>query len=109
MTVSAAKGLIPGVLVPEGFKRARKDVGISSYALCSVFLHERDLILATAQDRQFVPHRLLSAFSERVGNVSWEQPEIDLHSTQVDRLVRLFEGETVVLGGRFVLRRRSQN
>jgi hypothetical protein len=43
----------------------------------------------------------LSAFSEEFGAVSSDQPGIEIHSPRVDRLVRLLQGETVVLGGAF--------
>jgi hypothetical protein len=52
-------------------------------------------------DRFFVSRRLVDAFSETVAVMSLHKSQIDLESGQIDRLVRLFRGETVVLGGSF--------
>jgi hypothetical protein len=97
MTVEEARERIPGMVVPAGFRQSRGNIGISSHALCSTFLEDRDLVLSSGKDRYVVSRRLISAFSERVAAVSTDQREIDLQSSQVDRLVRLFQGETVVV------------
>jgi hypothetical protein len=90
-----------GMLIPEGFRLRRGDVGISSRALCSAFLEDRDLVLTSGADRFLVSHRLTSAFSETVAAISSDETEIPFDWYHVDRLIRLFQGETVVLGGQF--------
>jgi hypothetical protein len=101
MAVRAVHEQIPGVVVAEEFVRERNDIGISLSALCSVFLDDRDMLLSSGRDRYFISRRLLSAFSDRISEAFSEQPEIKVHSPHVDRLVRLLQGETVVLGGAF--------
>jgi hypothetical protein len=64
-------------------------------------MHDRDLILGSGDDLCFVSRRIFSAFSETVADISSDQRQIDLQSSQVDRVVRLFQGGTVVLGGAF--------
>jgi hypothetical protein len=101
MAVGDGQAQMPGVVIPERFAQNKNDVGISPYALCSGFVDHRDLILSSGKDRYFVSRRLVGAFSSTVAAVSSEHSQIDLRSGRIDRLVRLFQGETVVLGGGF--------
>jgi hypothetical protein len=55
--------------------------------------------MASDDDRFFVSRRLLSAFSGIVASVSGDHEQIKLRSIQIGGLVRIFQGETVVLGG----------
>jgi hypothetical protein len=91
----------PGVLVPDGFTRTRRHAEISARALCSTFLDDRDLILISGSDRHFVSRQLLTAFSPTVAAASLDKPRVEVRSRQIDRLVRLFQGETVFMGGQF--------
>jgi hypothetical protein len=58
-------------------------------------------MFGSENDGYFVSRRLVSAFSGTVAAVSSDRSQIDICSSQVDRLVRLFQGETVVFGGSF--------
>jgi hypothetical protein len=78
----------PAVLVSERFTRTRGDVEISPWALCSAFQYDGDLIVSSK-----------SPCSGTIADVSRNQTQINLHSSQVRRLVRVFQGEAVTLGG----------
>jgi hypothetical protein len=98
MAVSAVWKPIPGVIIGERFTRARNSVRIS-YALCSIFISGRDVILSSGDDHYLVPRRLFGAFSERVGHVSSGQPGVDLHSPHGSSgWLWVLSGETVALG-----------
>jgi hypothetical protein len=101
MAMRTGEGRMSGVLIPDRLTGSRDNVGISSYALCSIFREEGDLVIASGNDRYFISRRLADALSATVADVSWDHLQIELQSGHVDRLVRLFQGETVVLGGEF--------
>jgi hypothetical protein len=100
MAVEEVPVRISGVLIPDWLTRRKSAIAISSYALCSVFLDDRDFAMASGKDRYFISRRLVNAFSETVAAVSSDHAQIDFRS-KIDRIVRLFQGETVVLGGLF--------
>jgi hypothetical protein len=56
-------------------------------------------MLSSGEDRHFVSRRLWTAFSQTVADISSDKSWIDLRSSHVDRLIRILQGETVVLGG----------
>jgi hypothetical protein len=89
----------PGVLIPEGFSRIIDGVGVSSPALCSVFIEDRDLTLVSGPDRFQVSRQLFGAFSDRVPAASSDRGYMDVHSSELGRIVRLLRGETVIFGG----------
>jgi hypothetical protein len=101
MAVKEVDKLIAGVIIPEPSTGSTVDIGISPYALCSTFLDDRVLALTFGKDHYFVSRQLLGAFSETVADISSNQTEVVLKSSGIDRVVRLFQGEIVVLGGSF--------
>jgi hypothetical protein len=64
-------------------------------------LEDRDLMLGSGKDRYFVSRRVVSAFSHAAVVTTSDQTQINLQSKQIVRLVRLFQGERVVIGGEF--------